>query len=74
MGVALAAYLLGVVAGLWRTDGPPGIRLLLALLWPLGPLAFAVTVTALLAASLLAFPVVGVVIAAGGAVLWWVTG
>jgi hypothetical protein len=74
MVFALATYLGGVLAGVWRTDGPPVMRVLLALLWPLGPLALAVTVTVLLAASLVAFPVFGAVVAAGGAVLWWVVG
>jgi hypothetical protein len=39
----------------------------LAVLWPIGPLAFVLTVSLLLAASLIAFPVVGAIV--GGAVL-----
>ena len=55
MNVALAMYLVGVAIGLWRTDAPLPTRLLLALLWPIGPLAFVVVVAILVAAAPLAF-------------------
>ena len=55
MNVALAIYLVGVAIGLWRTDAPLPTRLLLALLWPIGPLAFVVVVAILVAAAPLAF-------------------
>jgi hypothetical protein len=55
MNTVLAIYLLGVVIGLWRTDAPFPTRVLLAVLWPVGPLAFVVVVAILLAASPLAF-------------------
>jgi len=55
MNTVLAIYLVGVTIGLWRTDGPVPTRLLLALLWPIGPLAFAIVVAILLIASPLAF-------------------
>ena len=55
MNTVLAIYLAGVAIGLWRTDGSRLTRLLLALLWPIGPLAFVVVVAILLAASPLAF-------------------
>jgi hypothetical protein len=42
----------------------------LALLWPLGPLAFVVTLAGLLLASLIAFPLVGVIAAAVVAIFW----
>jgi len=48
-------YLAGALIALWRTDAGPFERLLLAALWPIGPLAFIVTVAILLAASPLAF-------------------
>jgi len=51
----LTAYLVGVAIGLWRTDAKPITRLTLALLWPIGPLAFVVTLAMLLAASPFAF-------------------
>ena len=71
MTALLAIYAAGVVLALWRTDASPLLRIALALLWPIGPLAFAVTVSILLAAAVIAFPLfgAGVVIAAG--VAWW---
>lgn len=51
----LTAYLLGVMVGLWRTDGPPSTKLTLALLWPLGLLAFLITVSGLILAAPVAF-------------------
>lgn len=58
----LLVYAAGVAVGLAATDAGPGGRLALALLWPLGPLAFVVTLGVLLAASLIAFPIVGAVV------------
>lgn len=55
MNIALALYLAGVAIGLWRADGPWPTRLLLALLWPIGPLAFVIVVGILLAAAPIAF-------------------
>jgi hypothetical protein len=40
-------------------------------LWPVGPLAFLITVAILVAASLIAFPLVGGLIAAAGVVAAW---
>ena len=55
MNTVLAVYLGGVAIGLWRTDAPLPMRLLLAVLWPIGPLTFVIVVAILLAASPLAF-------------------
>ena len=55
MNTALAIYLAGVAIGLWRTDGPWPTKLLIALLWPIGPLAFVIVVATLLAAAPIAF-------------------
>src|SRR6185503_11590246 len=55
MNTTLAIYLAGVAVGLWRTDAPLPTRVLLAVLWPIGPLAFVIVVAILLAASPLAF-------------------
>ncbi len=55
MNTFLAIYLAGVAIGLWRTDARLPTRLLLALLWPIGPLAFVLVVAILLAAAPLAF-------------------
>jgi len=71
-GAALAVYLIGVAAALARTDAGWGTRLLLAAIWPLGPLAFAVTVASLVAVGMVAFPLFGAaVLAVGGAAWWW---
>jgi hypothetical protein len=69
MNLALGAYLSGVLIGIWRVDGRPATRVWLALLWPLGPLAFVVTLAGLLLASLIAFPLVGGIVAGAG-VIW----
>ena len=36
-----------MLVGLWRTDGPLATKLTLALLWPIGPLAFLITISGL---------------------------
>ena len=71
MPAALFLYIGGVVVGLLLTDGRPIERLTFALLWPIGPLAFIVTVAILIAAAAIAFPNVGVVVLALGAAAWW---
>jgi hypothetical protein len=53
--VLLSIYGLGLLVGLWRTDGSLTTRLTHALLWPLGPLAFIVTVSGLVVAAAIAF-------------------
>lgn len=55
MNTALWIYGVGVAVGLWRTDARWPTRLLLAVLWPIGPVAFVVTVAILLAATPVAF-------------------
>ena len=67
----LGVYLLGVLVGLMATQGGPATRLLFAVLWPLGPLAFLITVAGLLIVAAIAFPVFGVVLAATVAAGWW---
>jgi len=51
----LTIYLIGVVVGLLRTDGPPVTKLTMALLWPIGPLAGLVTIGGLVVAAAIAF-------------------
>jgi hypothetical protein len=51
----LTFYFVGVMIGFWRTDAKTLKRLALALLWPIGPLAFVVTLAVLIAASPFAF-------------------
>ena len=67
----LAIYVAGVAWGLLKIDGKPATKIALAMLWPLGPIAFAVTITILLAASLIAFPLWGVAAVITAAVAWW---
>ena len=64
-------YLVGVVVGVLAVDGGPATRVGLALLWPLGPLAFIVTVAGLVAAAAIAFPLFGVALATATAAAWW---
>ena len=67
-----AIYGVGAVLALWRTDAGWPTRIALALLWPVGPVAFLITVAILLGASLIAFPVVaGLMAAAVAAAAWW---
>jgi len=53
--VLLTAYVIGVLVGLWRTDGPLPTKLTLAVLWPLGPFAFLITISGLMLAAPIAF-------------------
>ena len=72
MEVLWAIYAAGVLVALWRTDARWPTRVAVAILWPLGPLAFLFTVAILLAASLIAFPVMaGLIAAVGVGVAWW---
>jgi hypothetical protein len=67
--IAAALYGVGVLVGLVRTEARPAARVGLALLWPLGPVAFVVTVGGLLLVAAVAFPVVGLA-AVAAAVLY----
>jgi hypothetical protein len=69
--VALLIYGLGVLIGLVLADAKPLTRVVLALLWPIGPLAFVVVVTGLVLASLIAFPWFGALVAVLAAAAWW---
>lgn len=68
--IGTAVYVAGVVLGLIVIDARPPARIGLALLWPLGPLAFLVTITILIVASLIAFPAFGAAVLLAG-VAWW---
>lgn len=71
MTALVAIYVAGALVALWRTDGAPLTRLAIALLWPIGPLAFVVTVSILLAASVIAFPALGAALVVAGGLAWW---
>jgi hypothetical protein len=68
--LGLAVYVAGVVWGLLVIDAKPPSRIALAILWPLGPIAFAVTITVLLGAALIAFPAFGIVVLIAAAAAW----
>ena len=74
MELLWAIYAVGVLIALWRTDASWPTRVAVAILWPLGPLAFLITVGILMAASLIAFPLTAGGIAIIGALaVWWLT-
>ena len=64
-------YVVGVIIGLLITDGGLAARIGLALAWPLGPLAFLVTVAGLLVVAAIAFPIFGLALAAALGAGWW---
>ena len=64
-------YVVGVLVGLMATQGGALGRIGFALLWPLGPLAFLITVAGLLAVAAIAFPLFGVILAAVIGAAWW---
>ena len=71
VNLGLLVYVAGVVWGLLRIDARPLARFVLALLWPLGPIAFVSTLTILFVASLIAFPLFGAVVLAAVGLAWW---
>ena len=71
MRAVLLIYVVGVLLGLVFTDGRPLVRLILALAWPIAPLAFVTVVSGLLLAALYIFPVFGAVVAVGSLAAWW---
>ena len=64
-------YVVGVLVGLVGTQGGALARIGFALLWPLGPLAFLITVAGLLVVAAIAFPLFGVILAAAIGAAWW---
>ena len=70
LAACLAVYGAGVVWGLMVIDARPAARIALALAWPLGPIAFAVTITLLLGASLVAFPAFGIAVMLTAGAVW----
>jgi len=70
---AWVIYAVGVVIGLITTDARPLARICLALLWPVGVLAFVVTIGGLLAASTVLFPVFGLGVLAVALLAWLMT-
>ena len=58
--IIASVYGLGVLVGLVRTDAGPASRVGLALLWPIGPVAFVATILGLLVIVAVSWPVIGV--------------
>ncbi len=69
--LALAVYAAGALVALVRTDAGWGARVLLALTWPVAPLAFALTVASLVAVGMVAFPPFGVTVLAVAGAAWY---
>ena len=70
--LGLLIYVAGVAWGLIVIDARALTRIALAILWPLGPLAFVVTISVLFVASLIAFPLWGAAVGAVALIAWWV--
>ena len=71
MTLVAIVYVAGVILGLVCGDAHPPARIALAVMWPLGLLAFVITLCVLVAASLIAFPLFGAAFVAA-VVVWWV--
>jgi hypothetical protein len=67
----LTIYVLGVVVGLLQVDGPLGTKIGLALVWPLGVLAFILTISGLVGVAAIAFPTFGLALAVVVALAVW---
>jgi hypothetical protein len=68
---ALTVYVVGVALGCWLGDAPAPRRVGLALIWLVALLACVVTLSVLLVAAAVFFPVVGIALVAAGAAGWW---
>lgn len=69
-----AAYIGGVVVAFAATDAPWAERAGVALLWPLGPLAFIMVATMLLVFAMALWWRVGVVVVGAVVAAWWMWG
>ena len=69
----LLVYAAGVAIGLWRVDGSPAARVTVALLWPLGLAAAVITISALILAGMVLFPLVGTAAVVLAAAVWWIS-
>jgi hypothetical protein len=68
--IVYSVYIVGVVVGVVCGDAHPAHRVTLAVLWPLGLVAFLVTLAVLCVASLIAFPIVAGALLAASVALW----
>jgi hypothetical protein len=69
--IVLIVYVAGVVIGLLRVDASPSTRIVVSLLWPLGVVAGVITISALVLAAMVLFPMLGVAVVVAGLVGWW---
>jgi len=67
--IAVTIYSAGFILAFIKTDAKLLVKLGLALAWPLGPLAFIVTLSILFVVLILAFPLVGVAVIVTSALL-----
>ena len=67
--IAATVYSVGFVLAFIKTDAKLLTKFGLALAWPLGPLAFIVTLSILFIVLIVAFPLVGVAIIVASALL-----
>ena len=67
--IAATIYSAGFVLAFIKTDAKLLAKLGLALAWPLGPLAFIVTLSILFVVFIVAFPLVGVAVIVTSALL-----
>ncbi len=59
LAILVLLYLVGALVGVLFTDDRLRLRIVLGLLWPIGPIAFVVTVLTMLAAGATAYPLAG---------------
>ena len=71
LALGAAAYVVGVALGLIMIDARPVAKVGFALLWPIGPITFFVTVGILVAAAAIAYPLFGVALVIVGGLVWW---
>ena len=64
-------YALGVIAGLLCVDGSMPTKVGLAIVWPLGLLAFIITIAALVGVAAIAFPMFGIALVGVLAAAWY---
>jgi hypothetical protein len=68
--VVVLVYAIGVVVGLFAVDDTLRKRVVVAVLWPLGPLAFVIVITILILSLPIALPRVAAILALLVAASW----
>ena len=70
MALLTTLYLVGVAIGLLCIDGSATTKVGMALVWPLGLVAFALTITLLVGVAAIVFPMFGVGLGAAVIATW----